>query len=108
MTCSPADRGKRRRPHSSQHEGRPSCVRGHRQDGCVTAERVAESVRGSDEQRSAGPVAERLANLGDQVREVGLGDERVGPEPLLQRGFDRTFGRSRTSATSSSNAFGDR
>jgi hypothetical protein len=36
-------------------------------------------------------VAERFANLGDEVRQVGLGDERVGPEPLLQDGPGQDF-----------------
>jgi hypothetical protein len=29
-------------------------------------------------------VAERGPNLGDEIREVGFGDERVRPQPLLQ------------------------
>ena len=48
-------------------------------------------MRGADEQRRAGPVAECLANLGDEVRQVRLGDERVGPEALLQLQLGQDF-----------------
>ena len=66
-------------------------ARGARQRGGLPAKRVAEPVRGPDERRGAGVVAERLANLGDEVREVGLGDEGVRPETVLQHGLGQDF-----------------
>ena len=51
----------------------------------LTAERIAESVRCSHEKRTSRTVSEGLTNLSDQVGEIRLGNERFGPQPLLQR-----------------------
>ena len=51
------------------------------------AERVAVAVDRPDELRRAGAVADRLADLGDQRRQVHVGDHRVGPEPPVQLGL---------------------
>src|SRR5258705_9761107 len=61
-----------------------------RQRRGVSAERVAEPVRGADEQRRARPVAECLANLGHEVREIGLGHEGPRPETFDEHvlGYD--------------------
>ena len=48
-------------------------------------------MRRPDEQRGAGPVADRLANLGHEVREVGLGDKRLRPQTFLQHRFGQDF-----------------
>ena len=48
------------------------------------AKRVAEPVDGPDESRPGGIVAERVANLADQIGEVLLDDKRGGPQTLLQ------------------------
>ena len=55
-----------------------------RQRHRITAERVAEAMHGPHELGRAGRVIERGADFGDEVREVGLGDEGAGPETFLQ------------------------
>ena len=85
MTCSPIDRGKRRRPHSSQHVVDRAGLVSVRQRHGLAAKRIAEPVRGPDPHRRAAPVAERFANLGHEVREIGFGDEGVRPQTFLQR-----------------------
>ena len=57
----------------------------------LTAERIAESVRCSDEKRTSSTVSEGLTNLSDQVREIRLGDERFRPQPLLQHVFRKNL-----------------
>src|SRR3954467_11189483 len=49
------------------------------------AQRIAETLHRADEPRRRRRVAERPADLGDEVREVLLDHERVGPQALLQR-----------------------
>src|SRR5262245_43474091 len=47
--------------------------------------RVTEPVDCADEARMRGVVPKRLADLGDQVDEVLLDDERIRPEVILER-----------------------
>jgi hypothetical protein len=67
-----------------------TCARGslarasHRR---IAAKRVAESVRGSNVHRPARGVAECFPNLGHQVGEIRLRDERCRPETFLQGGL---------------------
>ena len=108
-TCSPVDSGNRRvAPLEPARRLRPTRARaGRRAVDRLAAERIAESVRGADEHRRAGAIAERFANLGHQVRKIGFGHERVGPEPLLQHGLRQHLRTIHRRARSSSNAFGD-
>ena len=48
-------------------------------------------MRGADELRRARPIAEGLAHFGDEIREIGFGDEGLGPEALLQLHFGEHF-----------------
>ena len=56
------------------------------------AKRVAESVHGPDESRVRWIVANRLANLAYEVREVLLGHEGFRPQPLLELTFRERLG----------------
>ena len=51
------------------------------------AEGVAEAMHGADETGCRRIIAERLADLAHQIREVFLDDEGAGPEPVLQLGL---------------------
>ena len=53
----------------------------------VTAERIPEAVRGAHELGSTGRVTECRPNFGDEVGEVGFGDECAGPQTFLQVRF---------------------
>jgi hypothetical protein len=48
------------------------------------AERVAEAADGADEARPALVVVQHHADLGDHAPEAGVGNERLGPEPVLK------------------------
>ena len=63
--------------------GRGARARGRPADR-VAAEGVTEAVDGSNPSRDPGTVVEGGADLGHEVRQVGLGHEGVGPEPLLE------------------------
>jgi hypothetical protein len=64
-------------------------VRGGRRLG---AERIAVAVHGSDELWRAGEIAERLANLRNEIGEVGFDYESVSPESVLQFFFGDRLG----------------
>ena len=51
------------------------------------AEGVTKAVRGADPPWRAAAVAERFADLSDQIRNIGLDKECVRPEALLQHGL---------------------
>ena len=53
-------------------------------------------------------LADRLANLADQLRQAGIGDEHSRPTRSISSVFDSTRGRFSTSSFSSSNALGER
>ena len=57
-------------------------------------------MHGPDEPRMRGVVAERFTDLGDQIDEILLDHERIGPELFLQERLERAFGLWRTSAWS--------
>src|SRR5262249_22318692 len=54
--------------------------------------RIAVTVHGADELGRPGSVADRLADLGDERRQVDVRDHRVGPEPAVELGFGKGAG----------------
>ena len=63
----------------------------------LAAERVAVAVDRADELGRARAVADRLADLGDQRREVDVRDDRVGPQPRCSSAFGIARGRASSS-----------
>ena len=72
----------------------------------VTAERIAQRCGLRTNQARA--IIERRPNFGHEVREVVSGTKVPGQRRSVKSVFDSAFGRSSTSADSSSNAFGSR
>jgi len=63
-----------------------------RLDGRLSAECVAEPVRGSNPHRRGTPIVKRFANLGDEMRKVALDHEGMRPETFLQSRLGEGFG----------------
>jgi hypothetical protein len=59
--------------------------------GDGSAERVAEPMRRSNESRRTRFIIQGLADLGDKIREIRLGDEGIGPQSFLQDFFGQHF-----------------
>ena len=91
MTCANAET----KPAAAPFEPARGAIRRGRwrraHDGGVAAKRIAKPVGGTNEPGRARAIVQRLPHFSDQIREVGLGDERLGPELLLQLGFGEDF-----------------
>jgi len=65
------------------------------------AKGITEAMNGPDESRIDGGLAERVADFGDQVREILLDDKRTRPQALLEIAFGLRLGRLSTRMPSS-------
>jgi hypothetical protein len=52
--------------------------------GCLAGKRISEPVHGPQESGLVRIVADCRANLADQLRQTGVGDERLGPDCPVQ------------------------
>jgi len=51
---------------------------------CIREEGVAKPMSGANESWRSGWVAKGPANFADEIRQIGLGNERLGPQSPLQ------------------------